>query len=121
MLNTVASRTLLGLGAACLFAGLASEVSATISYNHYCWHTNYANCGYHPCKCEDSSILYGCSIGRNSGPTSFCNAGTTNTCSTPTTSCGFNVPYTSPASCSDCNGTAGMIPCNKLHECTHIE
>ena len=121
MFKVIVARTLLGLGIICLFAGLVTEVQATITSNMYCWKTDSAHCGYHPCTCEDGTTVFGCAAALTHGGTGWCYSGSpSQSCTSQTTHCGKKVTYLPPASCTNCNGVPNQVDCNKFHDCTTL-
>jgi hypothetical protein len=113
MFQVVASRVLLAIAAVCFVAGFVAELQAQYQY---CAQI-YAQCGYHPCKCEDGSTVYGCSEALSGNLTGYCGSGS-ETCCDPNRTCGAKLVYQPPNTCSGCIGGVNQgAYCNKLHNC----
>ena len=115
MFGILAARVLFGMGVVCLCLAFAVELQAA---NKYCWKTEYAHCGYHPCTCEDGTDYFGCAEATTHGPTGWCHDGGTTSCTADTEHCGDKISYPF-GTCGQCiYGTQQVgTPCNKWHDC----
>lgn len=114
MRQVVISRLLQMLGFGCICAALILEVRGG---DKKCDQVTTAHCQYHPCRCEDGGVRYGCAKAREHSATGWCVNGTAN-CTDDTEPCGNKWDYGAAGNCNSCSGgEQSTVPCNQFHNC----